>query len=84
MSRSELESESALLAERLGTLHGVKSPEFFDKKVLSAFVSSLKEQGFIEQDEGTGIRGTTTLLTLEQHLKALLPARIYQSIQHIV
>lgn len=84
LSRSELEKESALLADRLGTLHGIKSPEFFDKKVLSAFVTSLKEQGFIEQDEAAGIRGTESLHTLEQYLKALLPARIHQSIQHIV
>ncbi|MEI5639909.1 MULTISPECIES: glycerol-3-phosphate 1-O-acyltransferase PlsB [unclassified Pseudoalteromonas] len=83
LSRNELESESTQLAERLGTLHGIKSPEFFDKKVLSAFVSSLKEQGFIEHNETTGICGTDSLQTLEQYLKALLPARVHQSIQHI-
>lgn len=83
LSRNELESESTQLAERLGTLHGIKSPEFFDKKVLSAFVSSLKEQGFIEHNETTGICGNDSLHTLEQCLKALLPARVHQSIQHI-
>ncbi|WP_440054450.1 glycerol-3-phosphate 1-O-acyltransferase PlsB [Pseudoalteromonas sp. T1lg65] len=84
MTRSELEKTSTDLATRLGTLHGIKSPEFFDKKVLTAFVTSLKEQGYIQHSESTGMQATDALIELEKHLQELLPARIHQSIQNIL
>ncbi len=83
IDREELERESQVLAQRLGTLHGIKSPEFFDKKVLVGFISNLREQGLISESD-TGLQGSNELCELYMHLKALLPARIWQSITDIV
>jgi glycerol-3-phosphate O-acyltransferase len=80
ITRTNLESENDVLANRLGTLHGIKSPEFFDKKVLVSFVSSLKEHGFITISEQQCIEPTAQLSELKTHLHALLPASIWQSI----
>ncbi|MBQ4813369.1 glycerol-3-phosphate 1-O-acyltransferase PlsB [Pseudoalteromonas luteoviolacea] len=80
IKRAELESESEILANRLGTLHGIKSPEFFDKKVLSNFINTMKEQEFIAISEQQTISATAPLTQLQQHLNDLLPARIWQSI----
>lgn len=81
ITRKALESETDVIANRLGTLHGIKSPEFFDKKVLVAFISSLKEQGFIEIDKQQCIQAQKKLEGLQYHLNELLPASISQSIQ---
>ena len=83
IEREELERESQVLAERLGTLHGIKTPEFFDKKVLVGFISNLREQGLISETDN-GLQGSTELCEVYMHLKALLPARVWQSISDIV
>ncbi|MGO2074137.1 MAG: glycerol-3-phosphate 1-O-acyltransferase PlsB [Pseudoalteromonas sp.] len=83
IERKELERESQVLAERLGTLHGIKSPEFFDKKVLVGFISNLREQGLISETND-GLEGSSDLCALYTHLKELLPARVWQSISDIV
>ncbi|MGV8617751.1 hypothetical protein ACV36Q_31985, partial [Pseudomonas aeruginosa] len=36
---------------RLSVLHGINAPEFFDKAVFSAFIASLKQEGYFN-DEG--------------------------------
>ncbi|WP_462146311.1 glycerol-3-phosphate 1-O-acyltransferase PlsB [Pseudoalteromonas gelatinilytica] len=83
IEREELEHESQVLAERLGTLHGIKTPEFFDKKVLVGFISSLREQKLITETE-QGLTGSNELCEVYLYLKALLPARVWQSIDDIV
>jgi len=83
IEREELERESQVLAQRLGTLHGIKTPEFFDKKVLVGFISNLREQNLISETEN-GLQGSTELCEVYIHLKALLPARVWQSISDIV
>ncbi|KAF7768985.1 glycerol-3-phosphate O-acyltransferase [Pseudoalteromonas citrea] len=80
LTRTSLESENDVLAKRLGTLHGIKSPEFFDKKVLVSFISSLKTQGFIRISDQKCIEPTEQLAQLKSQLHALLPASIWQSI----
>ncbi|MBD1582372.1 glycerol-3-phosphate 1-O-acyltransferase PlsB [Pseudoalteromonas sp. S16_S37] len=81
VTRKTLESETDIIANRLGTLHGIKSPEFFDKKVLVAFINSLKEHGFIKVSDEQCIRAQEKLQTLQHHLNELLPASISESIQ---
>ncbi|WP_105265158.1 glycerol-3-phosphate 1-O-acyltransferase PlsB [Pseudoalteromonas sp. T1lg76] len=83
MSPSELEKEGAVIANRLGTLHGIKSPEFFDKKVLTGFITSLKEQGLVHQRDNA-LAHTDELVALYQDLQQLLPARLWQSISDAI
>lgn len=49
ISRASLEKESQSVAQRLSVLHGINAPEFFDKAVFSAFIASLKDNGYIDQ-----------------------------------
>ncbi len=56
VSRSVLEKKSAQFAERLAALHGINSPEFFDKKVLATFIQALKENALIEADDDGQLR----------------------------
>lgn len=83
IEKAELERESQVLAQRLGTLHGIKTPEFFDKKVLVGFIDNLRAQSLIT-DGDAGLIGSVQLCETYMHLKALLPARVWQSISDIV
>ena len=51
MERSELESESHLLAQRLGALHGITAPEFYDKKLYGTLSVKLKELGYLADNQ---------------------------------
>ncbi|QFU20605.1 glycerol-3-phosphate 1-O-acyltransferase PlsB [Shewanella eurypsychrophilus] len=61
MERYELERESHKLAQRLGALHGITAPEFYDKKLYGTLSVKLKELGYIldseKIDEVQRIRG---------------------------
>ncbi|MGB0898750.1 MAG: glycerol-3-phosphate 1-O-acyltransferase PlsB, partial [Psychrobium sp.] len=82
IERSALSHDSHVLAQRLSNIHGINAPEFFDKNVLSTFISSLKEQDYFtgEQDEHnneeviqlvdtvTGLLRPTVLATIKASL----------------
>ncbi|HAI72785.1 MAG TPA: glycerol-3-phosphate 1-O-acyltransferase, partial [Alteromonas australica] len=51
ISRSTLERTSKQVAERLSTLYGLSSPEFYDKNVLSSFISALKDNHWLDSAE---------------------------------
>ncbi|CAH0527323.1 glycerol-3-phosphate 1-O-acyltransferase PlsB [Vibrio hippocampi] len=50
LDKTELEQKSQEIAQRLGRLHGINAPEFFDKGVFSALFSTLKEQDYLDND----------------------------------
>ncbi|MFV0575775.1 MAG: glycerol-3-phosphate 1-O-acyltransferase PlsB [Vibrio sp.] len=46
--KSTLEQQSQNIAQRLGRLHGINAPEFFDKGVFTTLFQTLRQQGYIE------------------------------------
>ena len=82
IERSALSHDSHVLAKRLSNIHGINAPEFFDKNVLSTFISTLKELDYFtgEQDEHnseeviqlvdtvTGLLRPTVLATIKASL----------------
>ena len=50
LGKSGLEKKSQDIAQRLGRLHGINAPEFFDKGVFSAMFNTLKEQQYLDCD----------------------------------
>lgn len=83
VSRSELEKKSAQFAERLAALHGINSPEFFDKKVLGTFINALKENALIEADDNGQLRHTQQSVALKTDVINLIEPEIVQRLQQI-
>jgi len=50
LAKSDLEQKSQDIAQRLGRLHGINAPEFFDKGVFSAMFTTLKQQAYLDSD----------------------------------
>jgi glycerol-3-phosphate O-acyltransferase len=80
---SELENKGQEIAQRLGRLHGINAPEFFDKQVFSFLSTTLVEQGYVRasddyQPEKAALmaQGLMDLLVTEVRLT------IAQSIEH--
>ncbi|MCW9710586.1 glycerol-3-phosphate 1-O-acyltransferase PlsB [Avibacterium sp. 21-586] len=68
ISRGVLEKESQSVAQRLSVLHGINAPEFFDKAVFSAFVASLKEQGYFDDENHIDMQRLNALSEILSHM----------------
>ncbi|MXP67791.1 glycerol-3-phosphate 1-O-acyltransferase PlsB [Pantoea sp. Aalb] len=50
IKRITLENESYFLAKRLSIIHGINSLDFYDKKIFSTLIMSLREEGYINDE----------------------------------
>ncbi|MBY6064019.1 glycerol-3-phosphate 1-O-acyltransferase [Pseudidiomarina sediminum] len=82
--RAELEQAAVELAERLSAMHGVNAPEFFDKKLLSALVSTLKREDFIDVDSDGNFVAHWSVGELSDTIDRLLEAPVVQTIRQSV
>ncbi|UUM30738.1 glycerol-3-phosphate 1-O-acyltransferase PlsB [Vibrio japonicus] len=64
LGKSDLEQKSQEIAQRLGRLHGINAPEFFDKGVFSAMFTTLKQQGYLDKDGNCDTDKSATLANL--------------------
>lgn len=80
ISRANLEKEGRLIAERLSVLHGINAPEFFDKGVFSTLVASLREQGYLDDQDSTSFQKIENMNNI---LKPLITNRVLQTIEEI-
>lgn len=64
LMKSDLEQQSQMMAQRLSRLHGINAPEFFDKGVFSAMVKTLRQEGYLNQDNHAVSRPVATLADL--------------------
>lgn len=83
MSRGALEKQSRLFAERLSALHGISSPEFFDKNVLATFINALKEQDLLEASEDGQLQYSQSSDALRREILALVAPEIGQRLQNL-
>ena len=83
IQRGELESDCLKLAKRLLTLHDIKAPEYFDKKIISSFVSCLKEQKYVHTDEAGLMHLTDDGKLAADQINSLLESDILQSLQSL-
>lgn len=78
ISRSALEKESRLIAERLSVLHGINAPEFFDKGVFSTLVSALREQGYLDDKDEANL---DKIKLMNNTLQPLIASQVLQTIE---
>mgnify|MGYP000064817087 FL=1 len=83
IQRSELESDCQKLAGRLLKLHDIKAPEYFDKKVISNFVTCLREQQYVSVDEAGLMHLTTSGKATSDTINSLLSAELLQSLNSL-
>jgi glycerol-3-phosphate O-acyltransferase len=83
MSRGGLEKKSRQFAERLAALHGISSPEFFDKNVLATFINALKENDLLEATEGGQLKHSERSEALRLDVLVLISPEIAQRLQQI-
>lgn len=84
ISRRDLEQHATTLAERLSDMHGISAPEFFDKKVLSTFVATLKELEYIVVTEEGNLAADERVGKLSDKVDEMLDTAVLQTIRQSV
>ncbi len=80
---SELENKGQEIAQRLGRLHGINAPEFFDKQVFSFLSSTLIEQGYVSKsDDYQRDKAVKMAKELKMLLVTEVRLTIEQSVEH--
>lgn len=83
IQRGELEADCQKLAQRLLKLHDVKAPEYFDKKVISNFVTCLRDQHYVSVDEAGLMHLTELGKETSDTINSLLSAELLQSLNSL-
>ncbi|MBU2978382.1 glycerol-3-phosphate 1-O-acyltransferase PlsB [Alteromonas sp. C1M14] len=83
ISRSALERNSRQVAERLSTLYGMNSPEFYDKNVLSSFISALRENHWLDSAADGSLKYSEESDALRQDVLSLVWPEITQHLENV-
>ena len=82
--RADLEKQSITLAERLSSIHGIDAPEFYDKKVMSTLIASLKQQGLVEINDHAQQIAAEPVGELSDQVDELIDGPVLQTIRQSV
>jgi glycerol-3-phosphate O-acyltransferase len=83
IARSHLEKQSCVIAERLSTLYGMSSPEFYDKNVLGSFVNALRENKLLNTLDSGTLEFSEDSLALKKAIMELVWPEIAQHLEKI-
>ncbi|WP_137168539.1 glycerol-3-phosphate 1-O-acyltransferase PlsB [Salinimonas lutimaris] len=83
ISRGQLERASRQVAERLSTLYGLSSPEFYDKNVLSSFITALRENHWLDSTSDGSLKYSEESDALRQDVMLLVWPEIVQHLENV-
>ncbi|MFT6268119.1 MAG: glycerol-3-phosphate O-acyltransferase [Alphaproteobacteria bacterium] len=83
IGRAQLERQSTGVAERLSSLFGMHSPEFYDKNVLATFVNALRENKHVHSREDGSLEFSESSLVLKQAIMPLVWPEIVQHLERL-
>lgn len=82
ISQEQLEEQSQEFAQQLAQLFGIDTPEFFDKKILSGFICTLKQNAMINDCEQGKISGNQTTRNLSKIIAEQLAPSIASALEN--
>lgn len=80
LTQSRLEELCQLCAERLSILYGMRSPDFFDRRLFRGFVSTLREKSVTQIDEGRHLVYDFDFAAIEKQARRVLGEPLRQAI----
>ncbi|MGQ8366468.1 glycerol-3-phosphate 1-O-acyltransferase PlsB [Glaciecola sp. 1036] len=83
IGRAQLERQAVTVAERLSSLYGLKSPEFYDKNVLSTFVNALKDNNLLDSQADGTLAFSDNSISLKQVIMPLVWPEIVQHLEQM-
>jgi glycerol-3-phosphate O-acyltransferase len=83
ISQSVLEERCQLTAQRMGMLHGLNSPEFFDRTMFENFIDLLRARGVVRLGNGGKLEFDEVLLRVASDAQFVLSEQIRHSILQV-
>ena len=80
LTQAALEEMCQVCAERLSILYGIRSPDFFDKRLFRGFVSTLRETGVVSVDADGYLEYRLNFERLENDARRVLGEPLRQAI----
>ena len=84
LSQAELEKHCQQIAQRMVTLHGVHSPEPFDRSLFEGFISQLRRGGVIRADAAGKLVFDEVLERIAEDAQRVLSEQLRHSILQVV
>ncbi len=76
----ELETACVLTAQRIGLLHELSAPEFFDKSMFHGFIQKLRERGAIRVNADSKLEFDPTLADVVEDARVILSRELRHSV----
>jgi glycerol-3-phosphate O-acyltransferase len=83
ITRSELEQNCQLMAQRIAALYGFESPEFSDRSLFAQFIGLLRERGVVRVNADGQLEFDEVLRQVAQDAQLVLNERIRHSILQV-
>ncbi|MEO1594678.1 MAG: glycerol-3-phosphate 1-O-acyltransferase PlsB [Pseudomonadota bacterium] len=80
LTQNRLEELCQLCAERLSIIYGLRSPDFFDRKLFRGFLGTLREQGTIHVNEDGKLEFELSFEAIERDARLVLGEPLRHSI----
>ena len=80
LTQNRLEELCQLCAERLSIIYGLRSPDFFDRKLFRGFLGTLREQGTIRVNEDGKLEFELSFEAIERDARLVLGEPLRHSI----
>jgi len=84
MTESELEQRCHLVAQKVSIIHGINSPDFFDRKLFGHFIDTLFELEFIEKNSAGKLVFQESFDQVNIDIRALLSVEVRSTILQIL
>jgi glycerol-3-phosphate O-acyltransferase len=84
IDRETLEDQCHALGRRLSMLHGLNSPEYFDRTLFRSFIDTLINSEFLQEDEDHHLRSDRDMDIILNGASFVLSADVRKSIIHVI
>lgn len=84
LTEAELELSCHLLAQKISMLHGINSPDFFDRLLFQDFVATMLENGYLVKNDQQQLNFTPGFKYVSLDLRSLLSTEVRSSILSLI
>jgi glycerol-3-phosphate O-acyltransferase len=84
MTKQELETKGHLLAQKISMIYGINSPDFFDRKLFTHFITTLFKMDYVSKNDDGKLRLSEHFNQINIDIRALLSVEVRSSILQIL
>lgn len=81
LSPQSLETHAQEMAQRMAVLHGLNTPEFFDRNLFRRFIQSLREHSLISLDDANNIEFNDTVVDILMHTESIMDEELVREVR---